>query len=230
VAGDSGQTADLIGQWLTLVAGCNGAYQHAGDIGRAVLIAWDEPHRRYHNITHLRDVLCRIDELAAHATDPDAVRLAAWYHDIVYSGQPDDEHESAQRAQEDLIALRLPPALISEVARLIRLTAHHDPAPGDHNGETLCDADLAILAAPPDLYTHYTNAIRAEYAHLSDDAFREGRSKILHAFLQAPALYRTPAAHARWTAQAHTNLHAELHHLTGSTTTLPASDASNPQP
>lgn len=225
----SSQTADLTSQWLTLVASCNGASQHAGHIGRAVLTRWDEPHRRYHNITHLRDVLCHVDELAAHATDPDAIRFAAWYHDIVYHGRPDDEHNSAQRAQHDLSALRLPSALIDEVVRLIELTAHHDPAPGDSNGETLCDADLAILAAPPDRYANYTNAIRAEYAHLSDDAFREGRIKILYALLEAPALYRTPAAHARWTAHAHTNLHAELHHLTGSTT-LPASDASTSKP
>ncbi|AYE99655.1 metal-dependent phosphohydrolase (plasmid) [Mycobacterium paragordonae] len=215
-------------QWRTLVATCNGASQYADDICRAVLTGWDEPHRRYHNITHLRDVLCCVDELAAHASDANAVRFAAWYHDIVYRGQPNDEHNSARRAEHDMSALRLPPALIGEVARLIRLTAHHDPAPDDYNGETLCDADLAILAAPPDRYANYTNAIRAEYAHLSDDAFREGRSKILHALLEAPALYRTPTAHASWTAQAHTNLHTELHHLTGSTT-APASGASNSQ-
>jgi predicted metal-dependent HD superfamily phosphohydrolase len=52
---------------------------------------------------------------------------------------------------------------------LIRLTASHDPATGDRNGETLSDADLAILAAPPHRYSAYVAAVRAEYTHVSDD-------------------------------------------------------------
>lgn len=200
-------------QWRTLFAAHAVASTQVDEVGRGVLTAWAEPHRRYHNIAHLEHVLLRVDELEAHAADPTAVRLAAWYHDVVYQGQPDDEENSAQRAERDLAALGLPPALIYEVARLVRMTAKHDPAPGDRNGETLSDADLAILAASPQSYADYAAAVRAEYAHLSDEAFRDGRSKVLQAMLDKPALYRTPAAHNRWTARAQVNLRAELEAL-----------------
>jgi predicted metal-dependent HD superfamily phosphohydrolase len=202
-------TADLMGAWLTLSA-AHAASARAVAIGQALLESWEEPHRRYHNAFHLRDVLLRVDSLAAHAADPDAVRFAAFYHDAVYQGRPDDEENSARRAAEELAEMGLPEDLINEVSRLVRLTASHDPVVGDSNGETLSDADLAILSAPPDRYATYVASVRAEYAHLDDSTFREGRSKVLRALLEAPALYRTAVAREHWEAKARANLRAEL--------------------
>ncbi|OHU93366.1 metal-dependent phosphohydrolase [Mycobacterium talmoniae] len=206
--------ADLAAAWHALIAPQSTSPDRDG-IGRGLLAAWSEPHRRYHNLAHLRDVLAHVDALAAHADDPDAVRLAAWYHDAVYRGRGDDEENSARRAETELAALGLPVSLIAEVARLVRLTAAHDPAPDDRNGVTLSDADLAILGAPADRYAAYAAAVRDEYAHLPDDAFRTGRAQVLRALLGGPALYRTPAAQQRWEAQARINLAAELDRLTG---------------
>lgn len=208
------EDTDLAGAWHTLIAR-HSTSPRASDIGAALLAAWQQPHRHYHTVTHLRDVLTHVDELAAHADDPDAVRLAAWFHDAVYDGAPDDEERSAQRAEKDLRALQLVPDLIGEVTRLVRLTATHDPAPGDRNGETLSDADLAILAGPAAKYRAYSAAVRAEYAHVPHEDFAAGRSTILQAMLDAPALYRTPHAHRHWEAQARSNIRAELEQLRG---------------
>jgi predicted metal-dependent HD superfamily phosphohydrolase len=109
--------------------------------------------------------------------------------------------------------LSFPVELIGEVARLVRLTATHDPPRGDRNGEALSDADLAILAAPADRYLAYTAAVRGEYAHLSDEVFSAGRARILQALLEQPAVYRTPYARERWEALARCNLDAELRSL-----------------
>ena len=35
--------------------------------------------------------------------------------------------------------------------------------PGDANGAVLCDADLAVLASPPEAYAAYASAVREEY-------------------------------------------------------------------
>lgn len=213
---DSGgpEFADLLRAWQALITTHTAAPSaRVAEIGRALLASWGEPHRRYHNLAHLRYVLLRVDELAAHAVDPDVVRLAAWYHDVIYHGRPDDEENSARRAEIDLSLLGLVPALVGEVARLVRLTATHDPVPDDRNGETLSDADLAALAVPSDRYAANTALVRAEYAHVPDDVFRIGRSKVLRALLDAPAVYRTPYALEHWEAQARANLKAELHSL-----------------
>ncbi|MQA95828.1 MAG: metal-dependent phosphohydrolase [Streptosporangiales bacterium] len=183
-------------------------------VGAELRARWAEPHRRYHTTTHLTAVLAAVDELAADADDPDAVRLAAWFHDAVYDGIPGrDEERSAQLATARLPRLGLPPHRVHTVARLVRLTAGHDPQPGDADGAVLTDADLAVLGGTPEAYAAYANAIRAEYAHVPDAAFRTGRAAILDRFLTAQALFRTERGRTLWEARARTNIRKELRRL-----------------
>ncbi|TGD89291.1 metal-dependent phosphohydrolase [Mycolicibacterium sp. CH28] len=204
---------DLVEAWAALLARHTDSPEVA-DVGRDLVASWNEPHRRYHSVEHLRDILSHVEELATFADDEDAVRLAAWYHDAVYGGLPDDEERSARRAEEDLTRLGLHPLLVAEVARLVRLTITHDPAAGDHNGEVLSDADLAALAVPRDRYVQNTAAIRAEYTHVPDEMFRKGRMQVLAALLGGPGVFRTAYARREWEAPAQFNLRAELATLT----------------
>jgi predicted metal-dependent HD superfamily phosphohydrolase len=175
----------------------------------ALIAAWSQPHRRYHDLAHLAAVLGLVSELEG-AADPDAVRLAAWYHDVVYDPRrQDNEQVSAERARAGLRGL-VPGVRIAEVERLVRLTAGHDPEPGDADGAVLCDADLAVLAGPPEAYVAYASAVRQEYGHLSDEEFTAGRVAVLESLLALPALYRTPAAARQWEETARANLTAEL--------------------
>jgi predicted metal-dependent HD superfamily phosphohydrolase len=204
---------DLVRAWRTLMAR-HSMSSDIDDVGLALLARWSEPRRRYHDIGHLRDILGYVDVLADHAADADAVRLAAWYHDAVFEGRPDDEELSARRAEADLGALGAPAEFIAEVARLIRMTAAHSPVAGDRDGEVLSDADLASLAVSPERYRRNSADIRLEFAHVGDEAFRSGRARVIGALLAAPALYRTPAARERWEQAARANLTAELARLT----------------
>jgi predicted metal-dependent HD superfamily phosphohydrolase len=157
------------------------------------------------------------------------VRLAAWYHDAVYDPTRDDnEQVSAQRARAGLRGL-VADERAEEVERLVLLTATHAPEPDDINGAVLCDADLAVLAGPADAYAAYASAVRAEYGHLSDQAFTDGRIAVLEQLLALPELYRLPAVAAEWTPIARANLTAELSLLrrraaSGPATPPPAAD------
>jgi len=208
-----GGVQDLLETWAALLAR-HTADPGAAAVGRELLAAWSEPHRRYHGVSHLRDILAHVEELAGFADEADAVRLAAWYHDSVYAGLPDDEERSARRAEDDLSGLGLQPQLIDEVARLVRMTITHDPAPGDHNGEVLSDADLASLAVPRERYVLNTAAIRAEYAHIPDQVFRKGRLQVLVGLLEGQGVFRTEQARQQWEGAAQGNLRAELATLT----------------
>ena len=204
---------DLVQAWHALLAR-HSSSPGVDDVGRALLDSWSDPRRRYHDIGHLRDILGYVDVLAEHAADADAVRLAAWYHDAVFEARPDDEELSAQQAEADLRALGVAGEFIAEVARLIRMTAAHNPAPGDRDAEVLSDADLASLAVPAEQYRHNSAAIRIEFAHVCDDVFRAGRAAIIAALLAGPSLYRTGVARGRWEAAAWANLAEELAVLT----------------
>lgn len=179
-----------------------------------LLARWQEPQRRYHTLTHLTAVLDHVDVLEKYADDPDVVRLAAWFHDAVYLPErSENEERSARIAERALTEAGLPEARTAEVARLVRLTVTHDPADGDRDGQVLCDADLAILAAAPKTYAAYTAAVREEYGFVPSDAFREGRAAVLRQLLDLPRLFRTPYGQEEWEATARYNLAAELEML-----------------
>ncbi|MGH4029566.1 HD domain-containing protein [Actinomycetota bacterium Odt1-20B] len=176
-----------------------------------LLARWAEPRRRYHTTAHLAAVLDHIDVLEEHADAPDLVRLAAWFHDAVYApDRSENEERSARLAERALPEAGLSQEATAEVARLVRLTVTHDPAEGDRDGEVLCDADLAILAAPDDAYAAYAAAVREEYAFVPDEAFRQGRAAVLRQLLDLPRLFRTPYGAKEWEARARENLTTEL--------------------
>ncbi|MFE4264053.1 hypothetical protein [Streptomyces sp. NPDC056883] len=191
-----------------------------------LLTAWAEPQRKYHTTAHLADVLARIDVLADARPDETqdrdqdqdqdrpAVELAAWFHDAVYRpDRSENEERSASLAERALPELGIDDARTAEVARLVRLTVTHDPAPGDANGELLCDADLGVLAGTPQEYAAYAAAVRAEYGFVPDEAFRAGRAAVLRQLLELPRLFRTAYGAAHWEAPARANLAAELAEL-----------------
>jgi predicted metal-dependent HD superfamily phosphohydrolase len=181
--------------------------------GAELLARWAEPHRHYHTTAHLRAVLAVIDAHADHATNPDLVRQAAWWHDAVYDPRaPGDANEraSAALAEQALDRLGVPPTSVAEVVRLVLLTSTHAAEPGDPDGALLCDADLAVLAGPPAAYDAYAAAVRREYAHVPEPAFRAGRAAVLRRLLDLPALYRLPHLRAAWEPAARANLQREL--------------------
>lgn len=178
--------------------------------------AYADPHRDYHDIVHLTEVLERIDELLDAddlGVDRTTLRLAAWFHDGVYDGRPGAEERSAQWAERSLPAVGVTPARVAEVARLVRMTERHRPAEDDPAGGVLCDADLGILAADPQRYADYTSAVRREYAHVPDRAFAEGRSAILRDLVAKATIFHTAYAREHWEVRARANVAAELKRL-----------------
>jgi predicted metal-dependent HD superfamily phosphohydrolase len=199
----------MLRRWRALLDG-----QDAEAAGRELVERWSEPHRRFHTLDHLELVLSTVDSHADEAQDADAVRLAAWFHDAVYDPRrTDNEDMSAALAARVLPGAGVPEDRVAAVARLVRLTATHAPSPVDRDGILLCDADLAVLGGEPAEYAAYTAAVRAEYAHVPDAAFRAGRTAVLRNLAALPSLYRLPALHDRWEERARANITAELRTL-----------------
>ncbi|WP_211658365.1 HD domain-containing protein [Phytoactinopolyspora halophila] len=205
---------DLLSRW-SAVAGDSPAARRRG---RELLARWSQPHRHYHSTAHLRNILEALDLLAEEIRTPSTVQLAAWFHDAVYDGNPgDDERASAALAAHVLPTIGFTRAEADEVARLVRLTIGHDPAPDDADGAALCDADLSVLGADPDGYEAYTRAVRLDYAHVPEDTFRRARAAVLAQLLNKESLFHTPTGRALWEGAARRNVGDELRHLRQST-------------
>lgn len=153
-------------------------------MARHHLACYDEPGRRHHDRRHLVEVLAEVDRLVALDDSwgqvPLSVELAVMFHDVVYDPRADDNEErSARHADQALAEFGVARAARDEVARLVRVTATHAPAPDDSPGHLLVDGDLWILAAPRERYDDYVRDVRAEYAHLDDRQWRRGRTGVL---------------------------------------------------
>jgi predicted metal-dependent HD superfamily phosphohydrolase len=179
-----------------------------------LVAAYSSPHRHYHTLQHINRVLSTIEILQTYTQELAAVQLAAWFHDVVYDTQAqDNEEKSADYAGDVLSNLSLPANAIATVTRLILNTKHHQATEDDNDSQVLLDADLAILAANSANYQEYANAIRQEYAWVSDADYIQGRKQVLKKILQRQHIYFTPLMFEFAEPSARDNLQREIQSL-----------------
>lgn len=155
-----------------------------------LLSAHQEPARRYHDLRHLMECFELVDAMAdLSASERSAVELAIWFHDVVYEPTSTDNEQRSARVAGRFLRDAGRPDVAPPVVEAIEMTAGHAPITRNPIIDAVHDADLGILGASPERYDEYADAIRAEYAHVTDEDFREGRSRILRAFLAMPQIF-----------------------------------------
>ncbi len=181
---------------------------------KLLLPLYAEPHRAYHNATHVHALLKLTDAHADLVREPLAIRLAIWFHDAVYdTALQDNEERSACLAEQTLSEWRCDAALISSVASKVRATAGHRWEDGDPDTALFLDFDLSVLAAPEAVYDRYAQQIAEEYGWVPRSVYSAGRAQVLRGFLSRPHLYFTARFRAQWEALARANLQRELRSL-----------------
>lgn len=176
-----------------------------------LLARWSEPHRRYHDLSHLHACLALFDAQRGIAERPGEVQAALLFHDTVYDPtRSDNEARSAELARVALAGA--PPESLDRIARAVEATRTHE-SDGSVDVSLVLDLDLAILGAEPDDYDAFERAIRAEYAHVPDAQFTHGRRAVLERLDAHTPLFRTPALHAALETRAHGNLARALRAL-----------------
>jgi predicted metal-dependent HD superfamily phosphohydrolase len=220
---DSGGMDALRGRWGSDVARAVPGVdaQAAAVVGEDLLRRWREPHRCYHDVAHLAEVLAAVDTLArAERVGPRghaAALLGAWFHDAVYAvdGPTGNEQRSAELASESLGRLGAPGGLVDRVVTLVLDTATHDLGGRvrDPARVLLHDADLWVLAAPVGRFDEYCRQVREEYATVPAATYGRARSEVLRPFLSRGHVYRTGYARSEWEPAARENLARELTRL-----------------
>jgi len=202
---------DLASRWRATWEGL-GAAAPEGAL-EALVAAWREPGRHYHDVAHLEACLAAAEATAHLAERPAEVALALWYHDAIYDPRArDNEERSAAWAAEVLTGAGLGGEVRDRVVALILATKHNAaPAVGDE--ALLVDIDLSVLGAPSGAFAAYDAAIRREYAHVPEPAYRAARRAVLRGFMGRPAIYRTPVFRELLEARARGNLASALEGL-----------------
>lgn len=216
----------LRGRWR---ADCTGVAAGApaetvDDVGTDLLRRWHEPHRHYHDATHLTEVLAAVDLLCSvdevNGPHRAVATLATWFHDAVYDVDPaaDNETASASLAARQLERLSVDPQVTARVVSVVLDTASHDLTPqasADPARMVVHDADLWVLCAPVDRFDEYCAQVREEYAHVPVAVYASARAEVLRPFLVRDHVYRTSHARVEWEPSARENLARELTRLAG---------------
>jgi predicted metal-dependent HD superfamily phosphohydrolase len=178
-----------------------------GELAARLATAYSEPHRAYHTLAHIAEVLGWFDRVADDAgwQRPAEVYVAIVFHDAIYvPGAKDNEARSAAWARASGLAVD-----VDRVAALIELTARHGglaPADVDAEAALFLDCDMAILGAEPAAFDAYDAQIAVEYQHVPRDAYRAGRRAFLAAVAAKPRIFLSDYFHALLDAPARANL------------------------
>jgi Uncharacterized protein conserved in bacteria len=196
-----------------------------------ILERWSSEDRHYHGLQHLIDTAATVETLTPQMHHPELVRLAAWYHGVVFSTEAkdtytrnggEDEAASAAFAYDDLLRLGVPETGARRVAELVRgIRSKCDPRSEDTakldaidiDLLALRDAHMGTLAIEPQRYKRYIERVRKEYGHVPTILFLRGRQEIIRHLLERSSLFITPLAR-QWEENTRENLQAEFQRIT----------------
>ncbi len=157
------------------------------DLWSGLSALYGEAHRHYHHLGHIESSLV---ELEATGSDHSLIEGAIWFHDVIYDPKRGDNEAASIAWFLEATSSWFDPRAAKVITRLIEATDFRLPMSDDPDSRLMVDIDLAILSASPEAYADYCQAIRREYAHVSEEAFREGRARVMAGFLDRP-IYRT---------------------------------------
>jgi predicted metal-dependent HD superfamily phosphohydrolase len=177
--------------------------------------AYTGPDRHYHNTRHIADCLRELAPVRSACHDALAVEAALLFHDFEYDPtRHDNEERSAEEAAMALRAIGWDAPRIQAVRTLI-LATKHAAAPATADAALVVDINLAIFGQGEDRFDAYERAVRREYAHVPDEAFRAARADVLRGFLSRPRIYASDYFADRYEMPARQNLGRSLSALTG---------------
>ena len=146
-----------------------------------ILSRWHEPHRHYHNLTHLSDMLSQIEDLFDYKMDVfkyESYILAAFFHDVVYDPKSiKNEENSVKYFQE--VSKNLHKDLVESVSNLIMITKSREiPVDEFHKTFWMIDNDILINSDLEKLID-YENKVFKEFQFLSYDVYKSKRISFL---------------------------------------------------
>jgi predicted metal-dependent HD superfamily phosphohydrolase/tetratricopeptide (TPR) repeat protein len=172
---------------------------------RAVFERYTDGARRYHTLDHIRHCLAQVDLAAGLLPDADAMRLAVWFHDVVYDAAADDNEARSADLFREFADPVLPAGLVQDVARLVHVTRFGE-TPRREDEAYMVDVDYSSFGRPWDEFLADSLAVRAERPDLGDAQYAAQQTRFLESLLARDALYRTGFFRDRYESVARDNI------------------------
>jgi predicted metal-dependent HD superfamily phosphohydrolase len=164
---------------------------------------YSEPHRHYHTLAHVVEMLDCLEESSDLIADRDVMELAVWFHDAVYDSTA--AHGGNEGASADLLSNTCSGAAVASAHAIILHSVHHGPS-GNSDTQLFCDLDLYRLAGSYETFLKHGDDVRREYSWIDDDAWAVGCAKFMERLQERPAIYQTGYWRDRLETQARSNI------------------------
>lgn len=190
----------------------------------AIKEKYGESQRFYHTLRHIFQLMQHFDTNKDHFSSTDNQTVVLWaifFHDIIYDPSSKTNEDESAVFFRDTCSSFLPTAIISKVFEYIIATKHHKQSAettSDPDLKLFLDMDLSILAADAGDYEKYAQNIRQEYICYDNEAYKQGRSKVLETFLGANQerenwIFASEHFRLLWETKAKENLQFEFNKL-----------------
>lgn len=145
-----------------------------------------EPHRHYHGLPHIADMLFRGRGLDLN----DVQILSIWYHDAIYDPRSEsNEEDSAALARTHLESIDFDRDSIGRLEAIVLDTKRHVPSTAE--AAPVIDLDLSSIGADWSIYERNRDNIRREYEWVPQDEFDAGTRKFLEGMLKRDRIFFT---------------------------------------
>ena len=203
---------DLEKRWIDLAIKYGANIKSAREQFNLIATCYNEPHRRYHTLEHIKALFKHFDQLKGLLSNSDNVAFAIFFHDIIYDPKSStNEDDSAELAKTYLKSLPdISENMIIKIENMIIATKRHGYN-DDMDTAYFLDMDLSILGRPANVYKIYAGNIRQEFKHIKKDLeyALARRDRFLIPFFQKE-IYQTDFFKTRFEKQAKINIQKEI--------------------
>jgi len=140
----------------------------SASIHQRLINSYCEPQRHYHTLTHIEHCLGMFDQCKSLVSNPDALEIAVWFHDVIFEpGRHDNEALSKELYLYLSIKVHAP-ELRELVGRLIMATLHDGSSLEDDDACYMVDIDLSSFGLSWDEFLRDSDNLRLENPQVSD--------------------------------------------------------------
>jgi len=185
-----------------------GAGSDAGQVWHSLARLYTEPHRHYHDMSHLARCLAEFDSVVDRLAAPDQVEMAVWFHDVIHTPSTTDNEAQSVFYFERAADGNLRSDFVAAVGELIMVTTHRE-APVASDKKFICDIDMSSFGTTWDQFLQDSINLRLEYPGSAED-FYSGKHRFLEAVLGRPRIFLTDYFHDCYEQSARENIKRAL--------------------
>ena len=181
------------------------ANDESSAIHQHLIGCYSEPQRYYHTLDHIEHCLSLFDKIRSEVEIPEALELAIWYHDVIYTpGARDNEQLSADLFMATSHGV-FDDALRDTIYRHIMATVHDGSEYENTDTQFMLDIDLSSFGLPWPEFIQDSDNLRLEMKDQPDEVFYQKQAAFQDKLFGQSRFFKSDYFYQKYEIQARQN-------------------------